>query len=44
LSKQDGQVIAFIRTDQSGALSAPIVKDGILYVYTRRGALFAFTI
>jgi outer membrane protein assembly factor BamB len=44
LSKQTGEFVARNRLDGSEIFTPPVAKNGILYVYTRRGYLYAFKV
>lgn len=44
LSKQDGRFMARTFVNKSGIAATPIVKNNILYVYTKDGHLAAYTV
>lgn len=44
LNKQDGSFAARVRVSNSGIVAAPIVENGILYVFTRDGHLASYTL
>lgn len=44
MSKQDGRFVARVKVNKSGIAAAPIVNNGILYVYTKDGHLAAYTV
>ncbi len=44
MNQQDGHFVARTRVNSSGILAAPIVKQNVLYVYTKDGHVAAYTV
>ncbi len=44
LSQENGEFLARLRPDSDGTMGDMLVRDGLLYIYTRSGYLFAYRI